>query len=79
MIEYASRFGFDPATMPKNLTLALGTLSATPLDVATGYATFANGGYKVSPYFIERIENSRGGHRVARDAQGSVRRLRPRR
>jgi penicillin-binding protein 1A len=60
VIEYASRFGFDPSTMPNNLTLALGTLSATPLDVATGYATFANGGYKVSPYFIERIENSQG-------------------
>ena len=60
VIEYASRFGFDPSTMPKNLTLALGTLSATPLDVATGYATFANGGYKVSPYFIERIENNQG-------------------
>jgi penicillin-binding protein 1A len=60
VIEYASRFGFDPATMPNNLTLALGTLSATPLDVATGYATFANGGYKVSPYFIERIENAQG-------------------
>jgi penicillin-binding protein 1A len=60
VIEYASRFGFDPSTMPNNLTLALGTLSATPLEVATGYATFANGGYKVSPYFIERIENSQG-------------------
>ena len=60
VIEYASRFGFDPSTMPNNLTLALGTLPATPLEVATGYATFANGGYKVSPYFIERIENSQG-------------------
>jgi penicillin-binding protein 1A len=60
VIEYASRFGFDPSTMPNNLTLALGTLSATPLEVATGYATFANGGYKVSPYFIERIENNQG-------------------
>ena len=60
VIEYASRFGFDPLTMPNNLTLALGTLSATPLEVATGYATFANGGYKVTPYFIERIENGQG-------------------
>jgi len=60
VIEYASRFGFDSSTMPNNLTLALGTLPATPLEVATGYATFANGGYKVSPYFIERIENSQG-------------------
>ncbi len=60
VIEYASRFGFDRSTMPNNLTLALGTLPATPLEVATGYATFANGGFKVDPYFIERIENSLG-------------------
>ena len=60
VIDYASRFGFDRSTMPNNLTLALGTLPATPLEVATGYATFANGGYKVDPYFIERIENGLG-------------------
>ncbi|MBS0389174.1 MAG: hypothetical protein JSR15_11905, partial [Proteobacteria bacterium] len=60
VLDYASRFGFDRSTMPNNLTLALGTLPATPLEVATGYATFANGGYKVDPYFIERIENGLG-------------------
>ena len=60
VIEYASRFGFNPAVMPNNLTLALGTLPATPLEVATGYAAFANGGYKISPYFVERIENGQG-------------------
>ena len=60
VIEYAARFGFNAATMPSNLTLALGTLPATPLEVATGYAAFANGGYKISPYFIERIENGQG-------------------
>ena len=60
VIDYATRFGFDRAIMPNNLTLALGTLPATPLEVATGYATFANGGYKVDPYFIERIENGLG-------------------
>jgi len=59
-IDYAARFGFDPAVMPRNLTLALGTLPATPLQVATGYATFANGGFKVQPYFIDRIENAAG-------------------
>ncbi|MET0290724.1 MAG: PBP1A family penicillin-binding protein [Steroidobacteraceae bacterium] len=57
-IEHASLFGFDPAVMPHNLTLALGTLAATPLQVATGYATFANGGYHVEPYLIDRIENA---------------------
>ena len=67
VIDYATRFGFDRAGMPTDLTLALGTLTATPLQVATGYATFANGGYKVEPYFIERIENA-AGETVWRDA-----------
>jgi penicillin-binding protein 1A len=58
--SYISRFGFDPRTMPQNLTLALGTLEVTPLEVATGYAVFANGGYRVSPYFIDRIEDASG-------------------
>jgi penicillin-binding protein 1A len=59
-IDYISRFGFDPRVMPRDLTLALGTLEATPLDVAAGYAVFANGGYRVAPYFIERIEDAAG-------------------
>jgi penicillin-binding protein 1A len=59
-IDYISRFGFDPKTMPHDLTLALGTLEATPLDVAAGYAVFANGGYRVTPYFIDRIEDASG-------------------
>jgi penicillin-binding protein 1A len=59
-IDYISRFGFDPRTMPHDLTLALGTLEATPLDVAAGYAVFANGGYRVPPYFIDRIEDAAG-------------------
>jgi penicillin-binding protein 1A len=60
VINYAARFGFDPAVMPPNLTLALGTLPATPMQVATGYSSFANGGYKIEPYFIERIEDATG-------------------
>src|SRR5580658_3192047 len=59
-IDYISRFGFDPRSMPHDLTLALGTLEATPLEVATGYAVFANGGYLVAPYFIDRIEDASG-------------------
>src|SRR5579864_3671893 len=59
-IDYISRFGFDPKTMPRDLTLALGTLEATPLDVASGYAVFANGGYRIDPYFIDRIEDASG-------------------
>ena len=60
VIDYATRFGFGHDALPNNLTLALGTLPATPLEVATGYAAFANGGYKVSPYFIDRIEDGDG-------------------
>jgi penicillin-binding protein 1A len=58
--DYASRFGFDPHVLPQNLTLALGTLQVTPLEMASGYAVFANGGYRVQPYFIDRIENAAG-------------------
>jgi penicillin-binding protein 1A len=60
VIDYATRFGFVKSTLPTNLTLALGTMQATPLEVATGYTVFANDGYKVSPYFIERIEDPAG-------------------
>lgn len=54
-IDYASRFGFDPQDMPRNLTLALGTNSVTPMQLASGFATFANGGYRIKPYFIDHI------------------------
>jgi len=59
-IDYVTRFGFDKRALPQNLTLALGTVQATPLEVATGYAVFANGGFRVMPYFIDRIENGSG-------------------
>jgi penicillin-binding protein 1A len=59
-IDYVTRFGFDKRALPQNLTLALGTVQATPLEVAAGYAVFANGGYRVLPYFIDRIENGAG-------------------
>jgi penicillin-binding protein 1A len=59
-IDYATRFGFERAELPDNLTLALGTLQITPLELAGGYATFANGGYRVQPYFIDRIEGLEG-------------------
>ena len=56
--HYVQRFGFDPKTLPQNLTLALGTLETNPLQMAAGYAVFANGGYSVKPFLIERIVNS---------------------
>jgi penicillin-binding protein 1A len=58
--NYVTRFGFDKSQLPNDLTLALGTAELSPLQVAIGYATFANGGFKVSPYFIDRIEDAGG-------------------
>jgi penicillin-binding protein 1A len=59
-MDYITRFGFDKKDLPNNLTLALGTVQATPLQLATGYATFANSGYRVKPFYIDRIENAAG-------------------
>ncbi|HEY2590570.1 MAG TPA: transglycosylase domain-containing protein, partial [Steroidobacteraceae bacterium] len=53
--DYAARFGFPREDMPQNLTLALGTLGVSPLELAAGYATFANGGFRIEPYFIDKI------------------------
>ena len=55
--DYISHFGFAKNDLPRNLSLALGTATLTPLEITTGWTVFANGGYKVEPYIIERIEN----------------------
>jgi penicillin-binding protein 1A len=54
-ISYVRRFGFPPEALPRNLTLALGSGGVTPVELTAGYAAFANGGYRVEPYFIDRI------------------------
>ncbi|MGH8230741.1 MAG: penicillin-binding protein 1A [Steroidobacteraceae bacterium] len=59
-ISYAARFGFNPDDMPKDMTIALGSLPATPLQMVSAYAVFANGGYRVDSYFLDRIEDSGG-------------------
>lgn len=59
-VKYIQRFGFKPEQLPHGLSLALGSGSASPLEMARGYAVFANGGYLIEPYFIERIEDSNG-------------------
>ncbi len=59
-IAHLSSFGFTPDELPRNESLALGSASLTPLEVATGFATFANGGFLVEPYLIDRIENAEG-------------------
>jgi penicillin-binding protein 1A len=57
-IDYVQRFGFSKKELPPNLSLALGSATLTPMQIATGYAILANGGYEVNPWFIERIEDS---------------------
>lgn len=59
-VRYIERFGFAPQDLPRDLSLALGTAGLTPLEVATGWAAFANGGYKIQPYLIEQIEDRHG-------------------
>ena len=58
--RYIGNFGFGPEALPQNLTLALGTGQVTPLDMARGFAVFANGGWRVSPYFVARIDDAGG-------------------
>ena len=59
-VDHLSHFGFMENQLPKNLALALGAAQVLPIQLATGYATFANGGYRIQPYFIQRVENYRG-------------------
>jgi penicillin-binding protein 1A len=58
--DYIKRFGFDPKMHPAYLTMGLGAGSATPLQMATAYAVFANGGYRVTPYLIAKITDAKG-------------------
>jgi len=60
LITAAEKFGFDTSDFAPDLSLALGTHAMSPLEVATGYAMLANGGYKVEPYLIERIDDIQG-------------------
>jgi penicillin-binding protein 1A len=53
--QFIERFGFPESTLPRNLSLALGTSQVSPLEMASAYSVFANGGFRVDPYFIERI------------------------
>ncbi len=59
-IDHISKFGFDRASLPQGYSLALGSAEATPLDVATGYAVFANGGHIVEPFLIDVVKDQDG-------------------
>ncbi len=58
--EWVGRFGFPAERTPPYLTMALGANTVTPLELATGFSVFANGGYKVNPYIIALITDQRG-------------------
>jgi penicillin-binding protein 1A len=59
-LDHLARFGFDAGRHPANLTMTLGTGSVTPLQMAAAYAVFANGGYQVAPYLIQKVVDARG-------------------
>lgn len=58
--DFLPRFGFDASKQPVNYTLALGTGSVTPLQMAEAYSVFANGGFQISPYLIQKVMDTRG-------------------
>jgi len=59
-LEHITRFGLDTSELPRSLSLALGSGELTPWQLAAAYCVFANGGYRIEPYFIERIEDQNG-------------------
>ncbi len=69
-VQYLGRFGFDPATLPDSLSLVLGSASVTPMQMVSAYAVFANGGYRIQPHFILRIEDEN--HHVLEQANPPV-------
>lgn len=59
-IAHLDRFGFNAKQLPRNLSLSLGSSAVTPWDLASAYAVLANGGYRIEPYYIARIEDNTG-------------------
>jgi len=57
---WAARFGFDATKHPAYLTMALGAGSVTPMQMATAYSVFANGGYRVNPWLISHVSDQKG-------------------
>ena len=58
--DFLPRFGFDAEKHPQNLTMALGTGLVTPVQLAAAYGVFANGGYRISPWLIQRVSDAKG-------------------
>lgn len=59
-IDYISQFGFNPQDLPANLSMALGSASLEPLSIARGLSVFANGGFLIEPYFMEKVIDANG-------------------
>ncbi|RUM52332.1 MAG: peptidase [Marinomonas sp.] len=59
-LDFIKRFGFDPNELPHNLSLSLGSANLSPLQIASGYTVFSNGGFRVQPYLIDHIEDRSG-------------------
>ncbi len=60
LIDYAKHLGFDTSGYAPEYSLALGTQNITPLELVAGYAVLANGGYRVEPYIVQRVEGLQG-------------------
>ncbi len=60
VIAHLTNFGFSPHELPRNESLALGSASFTPMEVATAFSTLSNGGRLISPYLIEKITDAHG-------------------
>lgn len=58
--RYISHMGFKEEELPPNLSIALGTPSLAPMDIARGYAVFANGGFRITPWMIEEVKDRDG-------------------
>ncbi|NDD13788.1 MAG: penicillin-binding protein, partial [Betaproteobacteria bacterium] len=64
--DWITRFGFDADKHPPYLTMALGAGSVTPMQMATGYSVFANGGYRVNPWLITKVTEQKTGKLLAK-------------
>ncbi len=60
VIDHLTKFGFERSRLPNGLSLALGAGSISPLEVVRAYAVFANGGFRIEPYFIDWVEDRHG-------------------
>ena len=58
--RYISHMGFEESELPPNLSIALGTPSLAPLDIARGYAAFSNGGFRITPWYIDEVRDRDG-------------------